>query len=270
MPPPRAALNAAGYWAELVDHEFRHAFTTDDLRSGWRETSGFAKVPIGAFYFGEEATAARMEAATGPTTREIQRRQFKALGGYVLTDVPGGRDALTRMVASDLRDLVGNLTPEAAPVLSYEQGSTAWGRSALEVWATAMRIRAPDGALAGTALVYKPAVGMTTLGAIAGMGDLGHFARMLSVARPARRPAAILFATSRLRLPFRVACRPPGTSPSAADSSELPTSASWTPAASPAVTSATAWARSSSRRLRGPSRRLRALASPQRASCERL
>jgi hypothetical protein len=28
------ALNAAGYWAEVVDHEWRHAFTTDELPSG--------------------------------------------------------------------------------------------------------------------------------------------------------------------------------------------------------------------------------------------
>jgi class 3 adenylate cyclase len=35
---------------------------------------------------------------------------------------------------------------------------------------------------------------MATLGAVAAMGDLKHFARMLSVAQPARRPAAILFA----------------------------------------------------------------------------
>ena len=32
------------------------------------------------------------------------------------------------------------------------------------------------------------------LGALAGVGDLGHFERMQRVARPARRPAAILFA----------------------------------------------------------------------------
>ena len=51
-----------------------------------------------------------------------------------------------------------------------------------------------DGRLAGTALLYKPAVGMATLGAVAVKGDLDHFARMLGVSQPARRPAAILFA----------------------------------------------------------------------------
>jgi class 3 adenylate cyclase len=38
------------------------------------------------------------------------------------------------------------------------------------------------------------AVGMATLGALATIGDLGHFERMMGVARAERRPAAILFA----------------------------------------------------------------------------
>src|SRR4029453_9979077 len=104
---------------------------------------------------------------------------------------PGGRDALTEMVAPALRDLVDGLAPEPAPAVSYMQRSAGWGRSQLEVWATGVRIHAADGRLAGTALLYKPAVGMATLGAIAATGDLDHFARMLGVAKPARRPAAI-------------------------------------------------------------------------------
>jgi class 3 adenylate cyclase len=38
------------------------------------------------------------------------------------------------------------------------------------------------------------AVGMATLGALASIGDLGHFERMMGVAKAERRPAAILFA----------------------------------------------------------------------------
>jgi hypothetical protein len=48
------ALNAAGYWAELVDHEWRHAFTTDELRLSWGQPLGLATVPLGAFYFGPQ------------------------------------------------------------------------------------------------------------------------------------------------------------------------------------------------------------------------
>jgi class 3 adenylate cyclase len=57
-----------------------------------------------------------------------------------------------------------------------------------------VRLHDDTGRFAGTALTYKPAASMTVLGTIAGAGDLRHFERMQSVAKPARRPAAILFA----------------------------------------------------------------------------
>jgi hypothetical protein len=53
-----------------------------------------------------------------------------------------------------------------------------------------LRIRRSDGTLAGTALIYKPAAGMTTLATMAAQSDLAHLARMQVVAQPARRPAA--------------------------------------------------------------------------------
>ena len=59
---------------------------------------------------------------------------------------------------------------------------------------TAVRLHDDAGRFAGTALTYKPAASMAVLGAVAGAGDLRHFERMQSVAKPARRPAAILFA----------------------------------------------------------------------------
>jgi hypothetical protein len=76
-----AALNAAGYWAELLDHEWRHAFTTDKLRSTWGQQFSLAAVPLGAFYFGPEASAVRLAGRWGPNTIEDQRTQFSALGG---------------------------------------------------------------------------------------------------------------------------------------------------------------------------------------------
>ncbi len=57
-----------------------------------------------------------------------------------------------------------------------------------------MRLHDDTGRFAGTALTYKPAASMAVLGAVAGAGDLRHFERMQSVAKPSRRPAAILFA----------------------------------------------------------------------------
>jgi class 3 adenylate cyclase len=189
-----AALNAAGYWAELVDDQWRHAFTTDELRLSWGQPLGLATVPLNAFYFGPQGAQARLAGRWGPNTIEDQRVQFAAVGGWVLADLPGGLDALTAILAAVLHDLVDDLAPEPAAAVTFVTESTSFGGSRLVIPAVGLRIRRTDGTLAGTALIYKPAAGMTTLGTMASQGDLAHFARMQVVAQPARRPAAILFA----------------------------------------------------------------------------
>ncbi len=189
-----AALNGAGYWAELVDREWRLVFMTDELRFSYGSLLGRVTVPLGAFYFGPEATAARLGERVGPNTMDIQRTQFAALGPWALGDLRGDRDALVGMVIPELRDLAAELQPEPAPALSWEQQSAGARGGRLDIPATGVRIHAADGRLAGTAILYKPAAGMATLSTMAAQGDLGHFDRMQAVAHAARRPAAILFA----------------------------------------------------------------------------
>lgn len=109
-------------------------------------------------------------------------------------DLREGPNALTELLAPELHDLVESLAPEPAAAVTYMQGSTSFGGSRLKIPAIGMRIRRVDGSLAGTALLYKPAAGMTTLASLAAQGDLGHLARMQAVAQAARRPAALLFA----------------------------------------------------------------------------
>jgi class 3 adenylate cyclase len=189
-----AALNAAGYWSELVDHRWRHAFTTDDLRLAWGEGGGPASVPLGTFYFGPEATRSRMTGHSGPTTVEDQTTQFAALGGWALRDLGCDLDALRRMLAPELHDRLEGLAPASESALTFNVRSTSFGGTRLDIPAVALRLTGIDGTLAGTAVLYKPAAGMATLGVLAAQGDLAHFARMQSVGRPARRPGAILFA----------------------------------------------------------------------------
>jgi class 3 adenylate cyclase len=189
-----AALNAAGYWAELVDDQWRHAFTTDELRLSWGQPVGLSTVPLSAFYFGPQGAQARLAGRWGPNTLEDQLVQFAAIGGWVLADLPGGLDALTAVLAPELHPLLDDLAPESAAAITFVTESTSFGGSRLVIPAVGLRIRRTDGTLAGTALIYKPAAGMTTLATMAAQGDLAHFARMQVVAQPARRPAAILFA----------------------------------------------------------------------------
>ena len=67
-------------------------------------------------------------------------------------------------------------------------------RFRFELKQLAVRIRDERGQFVGTMVQVMTAVGMSTIGAVAALGDLGHFERMQRVARAGRRPAAILFA----------------------------------------------------------------------------
>jgi class 3 adenylate cyclase len=64
----------------------------------------------------------------------------------------------------------------------------------VDILNTMVRPRDGSGQLVGTVVISKLAVGMAVLARITAMGDLRHFERMERVARPGRRPAAVLFA----------------------------------------------------------------------------
>jgi class 3 adenylate cyclase len=122
------------------------------------------------------------------------RQVFALIGGWVLADTQGGRDELAQLVDSTLRDLVDQLSPAGPPLAeSFAAQGMIAGRNATGL-TTAMRVHDAAGRLAGTVMIMKPAAGMGILATMAAGGDLKHFERMQSVAKPARRPAAILFA----------------------------------------------------------------------------
>lgn len=107
----------------------------------------------------------------------------------------GGREAVREAVDPSLRDLVDELPDgDARHTITYAGPGIGLQGRRVDVLCTAVRIRDAGRLLAGTATFMKPAAGMGVLGALAGVGDLQHFERMQRVVRPARRPAAILFA----------------------------------------------------------------------------
>ena len=80
-------------------------------------------------------------------------------------------------------------------MLTFVLSSAADGRqSSVRIKQMVMRIRDEQGRFIGTMILVMTAVGMSTIGVVAALGDLGHFERMQRVARAGRRPAAILFA----------------------------------------------------------------------------
>jgi class 3 adenylate cyclase len=195
--PPLAeaarAIGAAGHWGWIVDDRWRGLWMSDDLRLSFGALVAYVPVEVGAHMFSPAWLTASLSWRMGSNSVEINRHFFRALGGMMLADTPGGRDELRDIVDPALRDIVDELTPEDGAVVSFV--ARAFGLDdAGDVLGIAFRIRDADGRLAGTAMITKPAAGMAMLAAMTWTADLGHVARMGKVARAGRRPAAILFA----------------------------------------------------------------------------
>jgi class 3 adenylate cyclase len=117
------------------------------------------------------------------------------LGSWLLADARGGRAELREVLDPRYHDLIDGIEPDDRSIVrSFPMPAYTVGGASTDLLATAWRVRDADGRLAGTVIQTIPAAGMTMLGTLASTGDAGHFARMQSVARAGRRPAAILFA----------------------------------------------------------------------------
>ncbi len=191
-----SALNRIGAWGQVFDREYRLVYMTDDLRLSNGTLVEMLPVPLGAHFFGPEYTDAMLGWPGGGWSVDAVRGIFSALGPWALADAPGGREELREKVDPRLRDIVDQLAPdEESTTLSYVvSGSGIGGRAPFDARQMAARIHEASGQFVGIVNQSMTAVGMATLGALASIGDLGHFERMMGVARAERRPAAILFA----------------------------------------------------------------------------
>ena len=187
-----AALRDAGHWAQVYDHRWHVVYVTDELRRTFG-AGEFAHFPIGEHQFGPASMVASRQFRLGANTDELLRLSFAAMRDLVLADTPGGCDELRHVVDPLLHDLVDSATARSQEVISSDiSGSGLFGPAGVTV--LAFRVRDETGRLAGTAAIFKPAIGMATLAAMTADADPGHVERMQRVARAARRPAAILFA----------------------------------------------------------------------------
>ena len=187
------ALRDAGHWAWVVDNHWRLVYVTDELRLTFGGNVELARFAIGEHFFGPESVRATEQWRFGMNSTELTRVAFAGLGGFILSDTPGGRDELRELVDPSLQDIVDELSASDAAALSLVGGGMGLNK-AVVVPIIALRVRDAEGRLAGTAMISKPAAGMATLGAMTSMGDPRHVERMQRVAKSARRPAAILFA----------------------------------------------------------------------------
>jgi class 3 adenylate cyclase len=189
------AMRDAGYWAELVDTDWRLVYMTDDQRLANGGMVERVPLPLGVHLFGPELLSAREQWYGGPIAYELTRRALADLGQLVLADTCGGLEELRQLVDPRLCDVVDALGPARRFVAgsgAIQGYGVAGSRPGL--LATTLRLTDGDGRLAGTAIMLKPAASMSVLATATALGDLRHFERMQSVAKAGRRAAAMLFA----------------------------------------------------------------------------
>ncbi|MGO8906509.1 MAG: hypothetical protein ACLQMH_12925 [Solirubrobacteraceae bacterium] len=127
-------------------------------------------------------------------TLENVREGLEALGPYILAGTDGGREKLRELVDPRLHDIVDQLTPaDLVNAVSVVQPGYSAGMP-VDIQVVLIPVRDSGDQLIGTLLLSKPAASMAVLATMAVGGDLRHFERMQQVAKPGRRPAAILFA----------------------------------------------------------------------------
>jgi class 3 adenylate cyclase len=189
-----SALNDAGYWATLMDAEWRIVFVTDELRLSHRDMGAATPPPIGAHFLSAEWREFNETVLGASQPSEDLRASFLNTGRFVLAGTPGGREQLRRVLEPQLASFVDQLQPEELPDvwMNRQKFTTAGAEAAARtVW---LRIDDPDGQRVGVCHLSKPLAGMSHLARAAATADLTHLERMSVVDAPDRHPAAILMA----------------------------------------------------------------------------
>src|SRR5262245_26571281 len=186
-------LNDLGYWAVVLDADWRYVFVTDEMLSSYRNLGATTMPLLGAHIYSAE-TRLFFREILGAEDAALARARFLKVGSYVLAETAGGRDELRRIVDPEVLSLVDELEPRHLPaVWMNESGFSSAGARATgpAMW---IRIDDSDGKRVGVCQMPKPAAGMSHLARAAAIADLSHLERMNVVATPGRHPAAILMA----------------------------------------------------------------------------
>lgn len=110
-----SALNEGGYWAHVLDAQWRYVFETDELRSTFVDMgkAPTAPTPLGAHVFSTEAK----EYFGTMSGDDVETMRLIELGPYVLASTPGGRDELREIVDPEFAARLDELQPQETPAM---------------------------------------------------------------------------------------------------------------------------------------------------------
>ncbi|HET9729049.1 MAG TPA: hypothetical protein VFR41_06480, partial [Acidimicrobiia bacterium] len=167
------AMHVSGHWGFLLDDCWRLVYVTDELRFTFGANVMLADFAIGEHFFGPASTAASRTWRFGVNTDALIRSFLEHIGGLVLADTHGGRDAMRAQVDPSLHDIVDGLELDERDAVAFIAGASGLGRT-VGFAALAVRLREHDGRLAGTMIIPKPDAGMALIGAVTSMNDPRH------------------------------------------------------------------------------------------------
>jgi class 3 adenylate cyclase len=187
------AFRDMGDWGWIVDPSWKLRFITDEQRLSLAADVEMAPMLVGEHLFGPEMTEMSTQWLTH--SGSLPWGDFFAnVGDLILADTAGGKAELRSVLDPLWVEMVDELSPSHADIMIGAMASVGTSERGGIVLQKTLRIRDANGGLRGTAIIFKPAVGMNVLGTMALERDPGHLKRMRSVASARRRPAAILFA----------------------------------------------------------------------------
>lgn len=190
-----AEYEAAGACSIVADAEGSLVYATREFLR-W---DGHRLVPTDPpqNWFGPEVTAYMQQAFGSDHTRQ---HEFLLRGPWMLFGTPGVREVLRERVDPSLVDLVDDIDPAPPPMIwsgNHLEGTgtalrTFGERSDISI--ICLRINDSAGKYVGLVTDYRPTAGMSQVFSALQLADLRHVERMNAVARPGRRPGAVLFA----------------------------------------------------------------------------
>jgi len=189
------ALRDTGEAAWIVDDRWRFVHVTDDARALWNDRTGgrLGSVALGHHVFSTESMRVGENWRFGLNSEALWRDALERLGGLILSDAGGDREAVRSAIDPSLHDVVDGLEPCDASACGFR--IMAMGLPGpVPSMMLATRVRDDTGRLCGTVLIGKPTAPMHVLGGMAWERDLAHLERMERFTQADRHPAAILFA----------------------------------------------------------------------------
>ena len=184
MKQAAVALHKAGQWSIVYDAQWRIAWLSD------------AQVSNLKFENHAHTSGVREHALAWNDSRfwAMNRQYCLDFGGFVLADMPGGKDELRGIACPEVCALIDKMTPNDDNVLRTFVSGRQLEDVQVTVDITIVRLRDSVGTFVGAVYIQKPGGDAFTLAAMTNIISPQMVQQMGTVLKAARRPAAILCA----------------------------------------------------------------------------